>query len=230
MFAELDALFASVPSDAGRDAYAAAIIEGNCLQKPTASTRRTSNQRLGELYSLDPKVALFRVLRRLWDVDPAGRPQLAMLVALARDPLFMASAQAVASLAPGIELQRAPVRDALRALVGERMNDAVLDKVARNVSSSWTQTGHLDGRAFKVRARVQARPSSVAFALYLGYVAGFPGADLLSTAWVGVLDCTPSSARGLAMEAKRLSVIDFKSAEDVEEFRFDRLDARLGSS
>lgn len=63
-----------------------------------------------------------------------------MLAALARDPLFMASAAPVLSQPAGIEIQRAPIREALRKLAGERMNDDTLDKVVRNVSSSWTQT------------------------------------------------------------------------------------------
>lgn len=151
MLAELEAVLGSAPDNADRAVYASAIIEGNCLGKPTASTRRLSNQRLGELYALDSFSPAFRVLRQLWNIDISARPLLAMLAALARDPLFMASVPPILSLSVGAELQRASVRDALRAVVGERMNDAVLDKVVRNVSSSWTQTGHLQGRTFKIR-------------------------------------------------------------------------------
>ena len=169
MLTELEAVLAAAPGAADRAAYAAAIIEGNCLEKPTASTRRLSNQRLGELYALDPFVVVFRVLRGLWDVDPKARPLLAMLAALARDPLFMASAAPVLSQPAGIEIHRAPIREALRKLVGERMNDDTLDKVVRNVSSSWTQIGHLAGRTFKHRQRVSAPPTAVAFALLVPF-------------------------------------------------------------
>jgi hypothetical protein len=228
MLTELEAVLAAAPDNADRAAYASAIIEGNCLGKPTASTRRLSNQRLGELYALDPSSAVFRVLRRLWNVDADARPLLAMLAALARDPLFMASAPPILSLPIGTELQRASVRDALRAVVGERMNDAVLDKVVRNVASSWTQTGHLQGRTFKIRRRVQAQPASLAFALYLGHAAGFRGEELFTSGWVAALDCTASSARALVLEAKRIGLIDFRSAEDVIEFGLDRLDPGIG--
>lgn len=224
MLVELQAVLAATPDNADRTAYAAAIIGGNCLGKPTTSTRRLSNQRLGELYALDPFSAVFRVLRRLWNVDADARPLLAMLAALARDPLFMASAPPILSLPIGSELQRASVRDALRAVVGERMNNAVLNKVVRNVASSWTQTGHLQGRTFKIRRRVQAQPTSLAFALYLGHVAGCRGEELLTSGWVAALDCTVSSARALALEAKRVGLIDFRSAEDVIEFGLERLD------
>lgn len=228
MLAELTAVLAAVPDNADRDSYAAAIIEGNCLEKPTVSTRRLSNQRLGELYALDHSSAVFRVLRKLWNVDAAGRPLLAMLAALARDPLFMASAPPVLSLPVGAELQRAPLRDALRAVIGERMNDAVLDKVVRNVSSSWRQTGHLKGRTFKIRQRVQAQPAALAFALYLGHAAGFHGEELFTSGWVAALDCTASSARTLALEARRVGLIDFRSAGDVIEFGLERLDPGVG--
>ncbi len=228
MLTELEAVLAAAPGAVDRAAYATAIIEGNCLEKSTASTRRLSNQRLGELYALDPFAAVFRVLRGLWHVDPKARPFLAMLGALARDPLFMASAVPVLSQPAGVEIQRAPIRDALRKLVGERMNDDTLDKVVRNVSSSWTQTGHLTGRTFKFRQRVSAPPTAVAFALWLGDVAGFRGEELLTTGWIAALDCTASSARGLALEAKRLGLIDLRTAGDVIEFGLDRLDPGLG--
>ena len=228
MLSELEAVLAAAPAAADRAAFAAAIIENNCLEKPTATTRRISNQRLGELYALDPFVALFRVLRGLWDVDPKARPLLAMLAALARDPLFMASAASVLSQPAGIEIQRAPLREALRKLVGERMNEDTVDKVVRNVSSSWTQTGHLTGRTFKHRQRVSASPTAVAFALWLGNVAGFRGAELLTSGWVATLDCTATSARTLAQEAKRLGLIDLRTAGDVIEFGLDRLDPGLG--
>lgn len=224
MLDELEAVITSTPSTADREAYAAAIIEGNCLAKPTASTRRTSAQRLVELYALDPFVVLFRVLRNLWDVDPAARPQLAMLAALARDPLFMASAAPVLSQPVDSEIQRAPIREALKAFVGERMNEDTLDKVVRNVLSSWTQTGHLIGRTFKRRQHVIAQPAAAAFALWLANAAGFRGDELLTSPWMAALDCTPSSARGLAQEAKRIGLIDLRTAGDVVEFGLDRLD------
>jgi hypothetical protein len=228
MLSELEAVLDAAPDGADRDAYATAIVEGNCLGKPTTSTRRISNQRLGELYGLDRRVPLFRVMRRLWNVDPAARPLLALLVALARDPLFMASAGPILSIPAGTELQRIPLRDALRQLVGGRMNEATVDKVVRNVSSSWTQSGHLTGRTFKFRQRVSAPPTAIAFALWVGSVAGFRGEELLTSGWIAALDCTASSARGLAIEAKRIGLIDLHTAGDVVEFGLEQLDPGLG--
>ena len=63
MFVELRQVLTATAPDGTRESYASSIIEGNCLGKPTASTRRLTNQRLGELYGLDPKIPLFRILR-----------------------------------------------------------------------------------------------------------------------------------------------------------------------
>ncbi len=227
MLAELQSVFSAVATTSDRAAYAAAIIEENCLEKSTVSTRRLSNQRLGELYALDPSVMLFRILRGLWDTDAEARPLLAMLAALARDPLYMASAAAVLSHPIGAEIQRAPIREALLSLTGERLKEETLDKVVRNVSSSWTQTGHLTGRTFKYRQRVSATPTALVFALWLGHVAGFQGSELLSNGWITALDCTATSARALALEAKRLGLIDLRIVGDIVEFEFDRLDPGL---
>jgi hypothetical protein len=109
MLSELEAVLAAAPGPVGRATYAATIIEGNCLEKPTSATRRLSNQRLGELYALDSFVVLFRVMRGLWKTDANARPLLAMLAALARDPLFMASAAPVLAQPAGVEIQRSPI-------------------------------------------------------------------------------------------------------------------------
>ena len=93
MLVELSDLLAALPANATREDYAEAIIEDNVLGKQTAATRRLSNQRLGELYGLSKSIPVFRVMRRLWDSDEQGRPLIAFLCALARDPLLRASIQ-----------------------------------------------------------------------------------------------------------------------------------------
>ncbi|MGH7593186.1 MAG: hypothetical protein ACRELE_04980 [Gemmatimonadales bacterium] len=224
MLDELTAVLAVTPPSAGRKEYAAAIIDENALAKQTTATRRLSNQRLGELYGLDFGVGVFRVMRRLWDADPRSRPLLALLCSLSRDPLLAGTAPAVIALREGEEFPRVTARQILRAAVGPRLNDSILDKVLRNAASSWTQSGHLEGRTFKKRSRVVPTPWTVAYALYLGHAVGFRGAELLSNGWMDVLDAQPADARRLAMEAKRIGLIDISISEDIVDLNLDRLD------
>lgn len=228
MLEELSTVLVATPEGSSREHYAAAIVEGNCLGKATAATRRLTNQRLGELYGLDSRMPLFRVLRRIWSIDVPGRPLLALQCAIARDPLLAATVSPVLGLAPGSDLPRDTIRAALREAVDERLSDATLDKVVRNVASSWQQAGHLVGRTFKKRAAVRATPGSVAFGLYLGHAVGFRGAPLFATGWISLLDCTPASARILAIEAKRIGLIDLRIAGEVVDLVLERLDPTEG--
>lgn len=224
MFAELQYALAAVGPAATRKDYTDAIVEGNCLGKPTAVTRRQTNQRLSELYCLDLSVPLFRVLRGLWDLDVPGRPLLALLCAMTRDPLFAATADAVVQLDPGADFLREPMRTAIRSVAGDRLNDSTLDKVVRNAASSWTQSGHLEGRSLKRRRRVTPTPATVVFAIYLAYQVGFRGKDLFASGWVATLDCSATLGQKLALEAKRLGLIDIRMAADVVEIGFNRLE------
>lgn len=224
MLAELTHVLEATAIDAKREDYAGAIIEDNCLGKPTASTRRLTNQRLGELYGLDVSVPVFRAFRGLWERNDRDRPLLALLCALARDPLLAATVDAVVQLEPGSDFLREPMRAGVRAVVGDRLNDSTLDKVIRNAASSWTQSGHLEGRTLKVRRRVRPAPSSVVFGLYLAYQVGYRGQDLFSSGWVAVLDCSATLGQELALEAKRLGLIDVRMAADIVEISFNRLE------
>jgi hypothetical protein len=227
---DLRQVFLATAPDARRSDYSTAIVEGNRLSKPTSSTRRLTNQRLGELYGLDPTIPLFRVLRRLWDIDPGDRPLLALLAAIARDPLLAATCPAIVFLPANADFQRNAMKSALRAVVSNRLNDSTLEKVCRNAASTWAQSGHLQGRTFKKRRTVLPSPSAVAYALYLAHGAGFRGVEIFSCAWLRVLDCDPSRARQLALDAKRLGLLDLRMAGDVVELNLVRLDPYSGKT
>jgi hypothetical protein len=224
MFQELSGLLVALPDNSSRADYADAIIEDNLLGKQTVATRRLTNQRLGELYGLDLRLPLFRILRRIWEVDEPGRPLLALLAALARDPLLRTTSTCILALGEGEELVRSKMLAALREGVGERMNDSILDKVARNAGSSWTQSGHLEGRVRKKRCRVNPTPGPIAFAIWLGSLEGKAGEDLLATLWAAVLDRSPHLLLDLALSAKRLGLLQIRVGGGVTEIDVSGLD------
>jgi hypothetical protein len=48
-----------------------------------------------------------------------------------------------------MNLARQQMNNALKKAVGDRLSDSTIDKVLRNVASSWTQSGHLKDTAVK---------------------------------------------------------------------------------
>jgi len=223
MLSELSDLLNDLPPESERADYATAIIEENVLGKQTTATRRLTNQRLGELYGLDPRLPLFRVLRRVWPLDEAGRPLIALLCALCRDPLLRATAYTVIELPMNAELVRGSLLDAIRESVGPRLNDSILDKVARNAGSSWSQSGHLEGRVRKIRQRVLPTAGATAYALWLGSLEDLAGEQLLSSRWARILDATGSSLVDHVLQAKQLGLIDARIGGGVVEIDAGRL-------
>ena len=223
MLDELRAMLANCRPDATRDNYLSAIQEDNCLGKRTSATRKLSSQRLSELYALDPEVPLFRVMRRCWYADRDGQAVLALLLALARDPLLRVTAPPVLRMRSGEELARQQMTDALNRAVGSRLSESTLDKVVRNAASSWTQSGHLKGRGRKVRQSVTPTAATTAFALLLGYLAGTRGAALFETLWAQVLDALPGELIHFAMDARRLGFLDMSQSGGVIDLAFSRL-------
>jgi hypothetical protein len=72
MLAELTTLLAYGPASASKAERRSAIVSENVLGKKTTSTRKSTAQRLCELYALEPSVPLFRLLHVFWKDDPAG--------------------------------------------------------------------------------------------------------------------------------------------------------------
>ncbi len=212
MLDELSQLLDAAPADGGRRDYTRAVMDDNCLGKRTSANRMHSLQRLTELYGLDPRLLLFRALRDLWKLHASSRPLLALLLALARDPLLRATAAPVLRTPPGHEFSRQPMKDALIEVAGERLNEDILDKVVRNASSSWTQSGHLQGRSRKTRQRVQATPAATMYALLIGFGSGRRGGLLFETPWCAVLDTGPGELLERAWEANRLGLLDLKKS------------------
>jgi hypothetical protein len=207
MLQELEALLAAVPAGASAKAYRVAMVEDNVLGKRTLSTRKETASRLTALHGLDPSKPLFRVLRRLWAVDPEAHPQLALLNGLARDPLLVATTAQVVGMAQGELLQRTELVAAVQGFTHDRLSAKVLDAVARNAASSWTQSGHLKGKVKKLRQPLNPHPVALALAVWLGYASGKRGKALLNTPWATVLDTSSSGLLELAEQAKRLGLL-----------------------
>ena len=223
MLSELSQLLGAVTDEVGPDDYAAAVVVDNCLAKRTASNRRLSLQRLKELYALDPRVPLFRVLRDMWVDNETSRPLLALLLALARDPILRATATAVIRLPLGQELVRRPVVEAIAEAVGSRFSDGTLQTVVRNTLSSWTQSGHLRGRSRKFRQRVVATPAATTYALLVAFATGRRGRRLFEAPWVTVLDADSIDLLELADAARSLGLLDLKRSGSMVDVSFPRL-------
>lgn len=225
MLAELRELLEHTARTATRGDYASAIIDENILAKQTLATRQLTNQRLGELFGLSPDIPLFRALRLVWDRDPDGLPLSALLVALARDPLLRLSASSVLNLDAGQELVRTQLLADLRSGVGDRLSDSTVDKVARNTSSTWTQSGHLEGRVRKTRRLVNPSHGPVALAMWMGHCEGADGAALLDTAWCRVLDHYGEGMIPSVLQAKQRGMLHATIGGGVVEINAQRLDA-----
>lgn len=218
-------LLAKVGTHASAADYERAVLEDNVLGKSTNGSRQRTLRYLRELYILRKDSLLFRALGDLWSDDPIAQPLLAGLCALARDPVFRASAQAIFDSEPGNQVTSSDLAEAVAKSFPKSYSDATLAKIGRNTSSSWEQTGHLGAtaRTTKVRTKPVCTPSTTAFALFLGHLEGTTGAALFNTLWARVLDRPPAELVDMAVAASQRSLIDFRNSGGISEVRFTEL-------
>lgn len=218
--AHLVELLRFLPADATAEQYRDAVIEGNVLGRPTQAGRQRSFRHLRELYFLDPARPEFSALRSFWDIDPASRPLLAGLLAFTRDEVLRASFVAIADLPPGASVTSSDLTVAVAAQFGNEMSESTLGKTGRNTGSCWTQTGHLVGRAKKVRNEVDARSVAIAYAAFLGYLAGGRGLGVLNNPWSQILGLASGDALEALRGAHAQGLIDLLVAGNVVDVSF----------
>lgn len=220
----LTELLRTVPSDAAHETYRRAVVDGNVLGRPTQAGRQRSFRHLRELYFLDPSRPEFAALRRLWDVDTNARPLIAGILAFTRDGIFRASFSAIQQTPPGGVVTSDDLTKAVIAVYGLDMSESTLGKTGRNTGACWTQTGHLVGRARKVRQSIEAFPAAVAYAAYLGQLAGKRGAGLLDTPWAALLDLPAGAGLDALRRAHTQRFIDLLVAGNVVDVSFPMME------
>lgn len=223
MFKELDLLLDATDARALVADYRRAVVEDNVLGKRTRTTREHTVRKLKALYGLDPEIPIFRAMRRLWPLDVEGRPLLAMLCGFARDPLLRMTASAVLDAEVGSTVAPDRVEKILRRGAPGRFSETSERSIARNILSSWTQSGHLVGQAEKSRTRAKPTPGSTTFALFLGYLEGRRAQRLFDSVWSRILDAPVPRLIDLATAASRRGWIDYRSAGGVIDVRFPEL-------
>ena len=223
MFDELEILLSTVQSAANRQEYITAIVDDNCLGKRTQKTREYTAQYLIQLYTLDPDIALFRSLLYFWKREPEARPLLALLCASSRDSLLRSSLKVILDIPESGVLTKETMVDFINQIEPERFSKITTESIAKNLNSTWTKSGHLQGRTKKVRSKANATPAAVGYALYISYLQGVRGTELFETDYLKMLDCSKEKAIELAEIASSRGWIVFKRIGNVIEVLFPNL-------
>ena len=220
MLDELRLLLSHTDAQATRADYAAAVVEHNVLGKPTRKARDLTLRHLAALYGLDSGNPIFRALRRLWPLNEAAQPMLALAAALARDPLLRSTQSFFLGQPIGTTIPREVVEQFLEKAFPDRFSPASLKSFAQNVAGSWTAAEILRGKARKVRSAPSAHPESLTLLLFLGYLGGRSGQRLFTSEWSNLLGGSQNELEALANSASHRGLLVFMNAGGVKEVRF----------
>jgi hypothetical protein len=214
MSSEIVTLLGIIPK--GHIDFRASILSDNVLGKTTTSSRESVFRNLSSLYGFASKPPLTKAFFELAAADASSVTLLALLTALARDPLLRDSATVVNSSDPGEHVQWATFAELFDATYPERFSMKMVRSLSQNCASTWTQSGHLAGRT-KVRQKLHPSPSVAALAALIATVCGFTGPALLTSGWFRVLDLSPESGVELLRSAEVRGLTRVRSAGEVLE-------------
>jgi hypothetical protein len=230
MYLEMSTLVRAMPVTANRGDFTKAIVDDNILEKPTLNSRKSSLHHLVELYGMDSSKALFRVLWHMGHADLDSLPQLCLICAYARDAQLRHSFELVRSLRLGEVVERVSMEQHLESGFPGRFSPAMKKSMAQNVNTTWTFGGHVAGRAKKTRQALQPRPNSAAYAMFVGYLTGLRGEQLLDSAFASLVASNRSQLLSALRLASAKGLLSLRSAAGIVEFDFSNLltSAELG--
>lgn len=200
--------------------YAQAIKTQNALGKPSQKARDLAWRHLQVLFSLNDRNPIFRLMRRLWPLSEAAQPQLALAMALARDPLLRSSQTLILAQTTGTYLPRPTLEDFLAQAYPERFSTASLKSFAQNVLGTWTAAGFLEGHRRKHRAQPRLTPEGLVLLLFLSYLEGLSGSRLFTSSWLAPYGTDQDTLTTLAHTAAQRGLLVFMNAGGVQEIRF----------
>jgi hypothetical protein len=213
MLRELTELLEARAADRAEDA----ILRDNLLGKPSIRARRAALYRLRQLYGIGENWPICIALRRLWDRDSVGRPMLALLCALARDPALRDGAAAVLDAPLGERVRWPNIAAAFEARHPSRLGEEMAKSLAQHAASSWTQAGFLKAAVRKERVRAKPSPTTAAYAALIASLCGFSGMRLIECRWLDVLDRPHEDRLALLRQAEGLRLARVRTVGDVTE-------------
>lgn len=220
MLSELELLLSHANADMSMADYRRLVVEDNILGKPTWTTREHTVRKLKALYGLEPGIPVFRTLARLWLIDAESRPLLALLAGYARDPLLRLLTPPVLDAAVGSVVSAAALVQEAERVVPGRFSETNSQAIASRVLSTFSQSGHLKGRAEKRRARAVTTLVAASYAFFLAYLEGFRAQRIFASVWARLLDVPEERLPELARDAARRGLMDYRQAGNVVELRF----------
>jgi len=197
------------------------VYHDNILHKKSISGREESFGYLKRIYGLDPNIPLYNLLRWAWSVsEEYERPLLALLCALSRDASLRVTAPYIFSLLPGKIADKEKISELVEQAFPNSFSPSVITSMTRNLLSSWTQSGHLQGLVKKTRTKANSNTSACVFALAIGYLAGYRGRMLLDTIWMQALDATAYEIQEYLQRAMKKGWIRYRESGGMMEIGF----------
>ncbi len=205
------------------------VLENNATGKRTKSNQEKTNRYLKQLYSFDLQSPAFKSFDYFWSkADLRERPLLALLFALRNDMLLSESIDLIQRTSIGNRTKVDDFQDVIEDKYPGKYSANTRKSMARNLASSWKQSGYLLGRIKNVR--VETRPSHliVAFAMLMAYLNGDRGQFIMGSKWVRALCLPQARVRKLAFEAAKRDLLRFQSSGPVTTVSFEALFQRIG--
>lgn len=223
MLSDLRSLLDAAPPSAEIDEYEALIRKENVLLKNTDAAKKESFQRLRRLYGLDPEILLFNILRQLWSQSTDAQPMLALLYAIARDPLLRSTVDLIVELPIDERISASDFSETISNEFPSELSQNTLASIGRNIASSYTQSGHIIGRSIKKRVRVESHVPSITYALLLGHLCDEKGEGLFHTPWIRLLDTSTHELHSKTQLASQQGWLTYRQSGEIIEVSFSHL-------
>jgi len=204
-------------------------MQNNVFGKKSQDGIKKTSGFLSQLYQFNLTFNKFKAFRFFWSIaDENEKVMLSFVFAVNNDYLLQENISVLSNYKLGAKVELESIENNIEKYHPNRYTKVTLHSIAKNIASSWKQTGFISGKVKNIRTEPEITYRVVSFAMLLAFIDGLRGDFIFHNDCILSLCLSENKIRELAVEASKRDLMQYQYAGNITSISFDNLLTKIG--
>ena len=204
-------------------------MQNNVFGKKSQDGIKKTSGFLSQLYQFSLTLNKFKAFRFFWSIaDENEKVMLSFVFAVSNDYLLQENISVLSNYKLGEKVELESIENNIEKFHPNRYTKVTLHSIAKNIASSWKQSGFITGKVKNIRTEPEITYRVVSFAMLLAFIDGLRGDFIFQNNCILSLCISENKIRELAVEASKRDFMQYQYAGSVTSISFDSLLNKIG--